>query len=79
MKESVDSEALVIPSSSGRPVAGWPPSAMTRSFSVRNRDRSTCSSIRKSVLPTSSIFTQRIICRATTSMCLSLMVTPWRR
>jgi len=34
MNESVESEALVIPRRSGRPVAGRPPSAMTRSFSL---------------------------------------------
>ncbi len=33
MNESVESEALVMPSSSGRPVAGRPPWAITRSFS----------------------------------------------
>src|ERR1700678_3139820 len=37
MKESVESEALVIPSSSGRPIAGLPPLAITRSFSSRKR------------------------------------------
>ena len=56
MNDSVDSDALVIPSSSGRPWAGRPPSAMTRSFSSRNRNLSTCSSTRNSVSPTSSIF-----------------------
>ena len=79
MNESVESDALVMPSSSGRPVAGRPPSAMTRSFSSRKRKRSTCSSIRNSVSPTSSIFTQRIICRTIVSMCLSLMLTPCSR
>ena len=47
----------------------------TRSFSSSNRNRSTCSSIRKSVSPTSSTFTLRIIWRTMTSMCLSLMAT----
>ena len=32
--ESVASEALVMPMSSGRPEAGWPPSATARRFSV---------------------------------------------
>ena len=41
--------------------------------------RSTTSSIRNSLSPTSSTFTQRIIWREITSMCLSLMLTPWRR
>ena len=43
MKESVESDAFVIPSSSGRPWAGRPPAAITRSFSSMNRKRSTCS------------------------------------
>ncbi len=79
MNDSVDSDAFVIPSSSGRPVAGRPPSAITRSFSSRKRNLSTCSSMRNSVSPTSSIFTQRSICRMIVSMCLSLMLTPCRR
>ena len=33
MNESVESDAFVMPSSSGRPVAGRPPSSITRSFS----------------------------------------------
>ena len=40
MNESVESDAFVIPSSSGRPVAGRPPLAITRSFSSMNRKRS---------------------------------------
>jgi len=79
MNDSVESDAFVMPSSSGLPVAGRPPSAITRSFSSMNRKRSTCSSIRNSVSPTSSIFTHRIICRTMTSMCLSLMLTPCSR
>ena len=80
MNDSVDSDALVIPSSTGRPSAGRPPSESTRSFSSRNRNLSTTSSIRNSVSPTSfSIFTHRIICREMTSMCLSLMFTPCSR
>ena len=35
MKESVENDALVIPSSNGRPVAGLPPWAMAFSFSSR--------------------------------------------
>ena len=42
MNESVESDALVMPSSSGRPVAGLPPCAMTRSFSSRKRNLSIC-------------------------------------
>src|SRR5438270_1599852 len=37
MNESVESDAFVIPSSSGRPCAGRLPSAITRSFSSRKR------------------------------------------
>ena len=61
MNESVESDALVMPSSIGRPFAGTPPDVTTRSFSSMNRNRSTTSSIRNSVSPTSSIFTHRII------------------
>ena len=61
MNESVESDALVIPSRRGRPVAGLPPALVTRSFSARNLNLSTCSSSRKPVSPTSSTFTQRII------------------
>ena len=46
MKESVESEALVMPSSSGRPVAGLPPLAIAFSFSSRKRNLSTCCSSR---------------------------------
>src|SRR4029450_10251494 len=57
MNESVESDAFVMPSSSGRPCAGRPPSPITRSFSSRNRNLSTCSSTRHSVSPTSSTLT----------------------
>jgi hypothetical protein len=38
MNESVESDALVIPSNSGCAVAGRPPWPMTLSFSSRNRN-----------------------------------------
>ena len=76
MNESVESDALVMPSSSGRPVAGLPPLAIAFSFSSRKRNLSICCSSRNDVSPTSSTFTQRIIWRTITSMCLSLMFTP---
>ena len=79
MNESVLSEALVIPSSTGWPLAAFLPSAVRRLFSFMKRKRSTTSSIRKALSPTSSTFTQRIIWREITSMCLSLMLTPCRR
>ena len=44
-----------------------------------NRKRSTTSSMRNSLSPTSSTFTHRIIWREITSMCLSLMFTPCSR
>src|SRR5208283_3870462 len=58
MNESVESEAFVMPRSSGRPVAGLPPSLITRSFSSRNANLSSCSSSRNRVSPTSSTFSQ---------------------
>src|SRR5216684_3585031 len=61
MNESVESEALVMPSSSGRPVAGRPPWAITRSFSSAKRNLSICCSNRNCVSPTSSTLCQRII------------------
>jgi len=79
MNDSVESDAFVMPSSTGRPVAGRPPSCSTRSFSSMNRTSSTTSSIRNSVSPTSLTFTHRIICRVMVSMCLSLMLTPCSR
>ena len=79
MNESVESDALVIPSSSGcAAVAGRPPCPITRSFSSRNRNLSTCSSIRNRVAHILDLH-PRIICRAMTSMCLSLMLTPCSR
>ena len=53
MNDSVDSDALVMPSSSGSAIAGWPPRAITFSFSRSNMCFSTCSSTRKLVSPTS--------------------------
>ena len=61
MKLSVESDALVIPSKSGRLVAGRPLRDTTLSPSSANFKRSTVSSMRNSVSPTSSIFTHRII------------------
>ncbi len=79
MNESVESEALVMPSSSGWPAAGLSPWDSSRRFSWWKRKRSTTSSTRNSLSPTSLTLTQRIIWRAITSMCLSLMLTPCRR
>ena len=53
MNDSVDSDAFVMPSSSGSPLAGWPPATITRSFSSSKMCFSTCSSTRKFVSPAS--------------------------
>jgi hypothetical protein len=79
MKDSVERLALVMPSSSGSAMAGRPPRAMTFSFSFSKTCFSTCSSTRNAVSPTSFTRTRRSICRTMTSMCLSLMSTPWSR
>jgi hypothetical protein len=77
--ESVASDALVIPISSGRAAAGWPPSARTRSFSLLNRTRSMLSPGRNVVSPASTTFTRRNICRTISSTCLSWIGTPCER
>ena len=51
MNDSVDSDAFVMPSSSGSPLAGVPPFCMMRSFSSSKMCFSTCSSTRKFVSP----------------------------
>ncbi|CPH89284.1 Uncharacterised protein [Bordetella pertussis] len=79
MNESVDSEALVIPSSTLSYEAGRLSSATTRSFSLSSSERSTCSPGMNSVSPGSTMFTRRSIWRTITSMCLSLIFTPCRR
>src|SRR5581483_4670141 len=76
MNDSVESEAFVMPSSSGSATEGCPSAVSARSFSSWKRKRSTCSSSRNSVSPTSLIRTQRSIWRTITSMCLSLICTP---
>ena len=77
--DSVASEALVIPISTGRPEAGSPPSATTRRFSASNLARSTSEPGRNSVAPESITVMRLSICRMITSMCLSWMATPWLR
>ena len=61
MNESVDSEALVMPSSTLSYEAGRLPSASTRSFSFSSSERSTCSPGMNSVSPASTMFTRRSI------------------
>ena len=77
--DSVASEALVMPMSSGRPEAGVPPSATTRRFSSSNRVRSASSPGSSSASPDSMIVTRLSICRTMTSMCLSWIDTPCER
>jgi D-alanine-D-alanine ligase len=77
--DSVANDALVIPKSRLLAVAGSPPAFSTRTFSALNKYLGTCWSNKKSVSPGSTTFTNRIICRTITSICLSLMVTPWDR
>ena len=69
--DSVASDALVMPMSSGRPEAGLPPSATTRRFSASKRARSTSSPGSSSASPDSMTVTRRSICRTMISMCLS--------
>ena len=78
-KLSVLSDALVTPSSTVSAVAGSPPSASTLLLISSNSKRSTSSPGSSSVSPGWSMRTLRSIWRTMTSMCLSLMVTPWLR
>jgi hypothetical protein len=77
--DSVASDALVMPMSTGRPAAGSPPSATDRRFSVSNNARSTSTPGRNSVEPESMTVTRLSICRMMISMCLSWMSTPCER
>ena len=56
MKESVESDALVMPSSSGSAIAGSFPASIIRRLVSSNTTFSTCSATRKSVSPTSRDF-----------------------
>ena len=78
-KESVDSAALVIPSSTRFAVAGRPPFSMVFSFSSSKVNISTSSPGSISVSPQFSMRTLRIIWRTMISTCLSLMSTPCER
>src|SRR5574337_345768 len=79
MNERVCRLALVMPSSTGTLVAGFLPSARAASLAVSKSSLSTCSLAKKSVSPGSTMSTFCSICRTITSMCLSLMLTPWSR
>ena len=77
--ESVASDAFVIPSRTGRALAGAPPFSTISAFVSSNWRRATMSPGRNSVSPGSMMCTLRSICRAISSMCLSWIVTPWLR
>ena len=79
MNESVDSDALVMPSRMLRKVAGCLPAFSAFSFSSSSSARSTYSPCRYGVSPGLSTSMRRSICRTITSMCLSLIFTPCRR
>ena len=79
MKERVWSDALVMPSRTGTPTAGFFFSETMRSLISSISSRSTCSPVINSVSPPSVISTFCSICRTITSMCLSLINTPCNR
>ena len=77
--ESVASDALVMPMSSGRPSAGrlpcWTRSRLTSAY-LRESTRSPG---RNGDSPCSATSTRRSIWRTISSMCLSWIDTPWSR
>ena len=77
--ESVASDALVMPMSSGRPSAGVLPSVTSARLVSVYTFWSTRSPGRKSESPGSCTATRRVIWRTISSMCLSWMGTPWSR
>src|SRR6056297_1961190 len=79
MNDSVASEALVMPSRTRWNTAGRSPSLSSFRFSSITCTASSCSPCRNLLSPESRISTLRSICRMMTSMCLSLIFTPWRR
>ena len=79
MKDSLWSEALVMPSRRGSARAGLPPDSMTFRFFLRNRNLSMTAPGRRSVSPGSSTRTYRSICEMMISWCLSSIVTFWLR
>ena len=76
-KDSVASEALVIPRIVSSALAGVPPSSLTFLLSRLSLWRSSSAPGRSVVEPLESIRTFFIIWRTISSMCLSLMSTPW--
>ena len=79
MKERVWRLALVMPWRTGSPPAARTPSLSAFTLMSSNSSRSTCSPTRKVVSPGSVISTFCSIWRTITSMCLSLIFTPWSR
>jgi hypothetical protein len=85
MKDSVESDALVMPSSSGS--ATWPAAALgldplvllSEASKRRARLLDLLAERRKRVSPALVTRTLRSIWRTMTSMCLSLIFTPCRR
>ena len=77
--ESVASDALVMPISSGRPSAGFLPSSTSSRLVSAKTFGSTRSPGRNSDSPGSCTTTRRVICRTISSMCLSWIDTPWSR
>src|SRR5229473_1941928 len=77
--EVVFSAALIRPSSTVCAVAGSPPSASAFALPSSYSHCETISPGSRPVSPAESTRTFRIICRTMTSMCLSLMSTPWLR
>jgi len=76
---AVLSAALIRPSSTVSAIAGSPPSASALRLASSHSNWETMSPGSSSVSPALSMRTLRIICRTMTSMCLSLMSTPWPR
>ena len=78
MNESVDKEALVMPSSTSK-FAGQLALGRTRSFSASSSARSTCSGLDELGIARFDDGHRRSIWRTITSMCLSLIFTPCSR
>ena len=75
--DSVASDALVIPRITSSAFAGVPPSSLTSLLIRFRRWRSSSAPGSRVVEPFDSIRTFFIIWRTISSMCLSLMSTPW--
>ncbi len=78
-QDAVLSAALMRPSSTVCAMAGSPPSLSALALDSSHSSCETISPGSRSVSPALSMRTFRIICRTMTSMCLSLMSTPWVR